>query len=1075
MRFARTAVTALVATSALGVAVASPTTAADAPTELFISEYVEGSGNNKAIEIYNGTGAPVDLAPYTLSVYFNGNTSAGTNIDLVGTVADGDVFVVGDDGAAAGLLDLIDQAPTNNFWNGDDAVVLANGGTVVDSIGQIGTDPGSQWGTGDVSTQNNTIRRKASVCAGDTDASDAFDPAPEWDGFASDTFDGIGAHVADCGGGNGGGGTEPTALRINELHYDNDGADTGEAVEVFGPAGTDLTGYSIVLYNGSSSQLKVYDTVALSGTLPDLDGTGTGVVAEFIGGIQNGSPDGLALVAPGDSVIEFLSYEGTFTPVDGPAAGMASTDIGVAESGSTAEGLSLQRNDDLTWTGPVCESFGALNDPAATTDCDGGGSSDPTERPIWEIQGNGSASPFEGDLVTIDGFVVGDFQGGDRLNGFHVQEPAESSDGDATTSDGIFVYSNDPVEIGDFVTVTGTVKEFKGLTEISPVDSVVVSSSTLTPPAPTPFSLPADDVAREAVEGMLVTLPQGLVISEYYNFDRYNEIVLSTERQNQPTAVVEPGPDAVALAADQELHRITLDDGRSIQNADPAIHPNGDPFTLDNIFRGGDLVTNATGVMDYAFGSYKIQPTQGADYTSTNPRPDVPEVGGDLTVASFNVLNYFNTIDDGTNDICGAAQNLECRGADNETERVRQLDKIVAAMTAIAADVFGIIEVENTPGVEAMDDIVGGLNAEFGAGTYAYVDTGLIGTDAIKVGFIYNTTTTATVGDYAILDEAVDARFNTDKNRPALAQTFASITSGGEVTVTVNHLKSKGSDCDSLGDPNAGDGQGNCNLTRTDAAAALADWMAGDPTGTGAPTLIVGDLNAYDLEDPIDALKAAGYTDLVAQFEGDEAYSYVFDGKVGYLDHALADADLVDDVTGAAVWRINADEADLIDYDTSYKKDAQDAIYAPDPYRSSDHDPVIVGLDLCDAEAPMIDLTLSPNRLPSIGWLIPVYADVSAVDAIDGAVDVELVSVVSDEPNGWNGQGPWWAKWFFEDIIIVDDDTFLLRAESDRGGDGRTYTVTYEATDSCGNTAVASATVEVPPRRGWGFWSRWAR
>ncbi len=1071
MRFARTAVTALVATSALGVAVASPTAAVtDDDDDVFVSELHydnDGADAGEAIEVFGPAGT--DLAGWSIVLY-NGSSSqlnVYDTVPLTGTLPDLDgsgygvvtEFIAGIQNGSPDGLALVDAGgAVRQFLSYEGSFTAANG----PAAGQTSTDIG-------VAESASTPVGHSLQLAGTGSCYGALG----WVAAAPNTFDALGAITPDdsapCGDDDGG--ADPTELRINELHYDNDGTDTGEAIEVFGPAGTDLTGFSIVLYNGNNS--AAYDTSELSGTLPDLDGTGSGVtvVTYPTNGIQNGAPDGLALVAPDDTVIEFLSYEGSFVAADGPAAGIASVDIGVSEGSSTAEGLSLQRNDDLTWTGPVCASFGELNDPTATTDCDGNGTGDePTERPIWEVQGSGTASPFDGEAVIIDGYVVGDFQGDDSFNGFHVQEPVESSDGDTSTSDGIFVYSNTPVDVGDFVTVTGTVVEFNGLTEISPVESVVVSESTLTPPAPAPFTLPADDAAREAVEGMLITLPQDLVISEYFNFDRFNEIVLTTDRQNQPTAVVEPGADAVALAAEQALNRITLDDGRSKQNMDPAIHPNGDPFTLDNIFRGGDLVTNTTGVMDFAFGSYKIQPTQGADYTSTNPRPEVPDVGGDLTVASFNVLNYFNTLDDGQNDVCGAGQNLECRGADNETERVRQLDKIVAAMTAIGADVFGIIEVENTPGVEAMTDIVDGLNAGFGADTYDYVDTGVIGTDAIKVGFIYNTTTAATVGDYAILDESVDPRFDTDKNRPALAQTFASIATGGEVTVSVNHLKSKGSDCDALGDPDTGDGQGNCNLTRTAAAEALADWMAGDPTGIDAPTLIVGDLNAYDLEDPIDALKAAGYTDLVAQFGGEEAYSYVFDGKVGYLDHALADADLIDDVTGAAVWRINADEADLIDYDTSFKQDAQDALYAPDPYRSSDHDPVIVGLDLCDAEAPVIDLRLTPNTLPSIGILLPVWADVSAVDDIDGVVDVELVSVESDEPNGWNGNGPWWKKWIFADIIIVDDETFLLRAERDRRGDGRTYTVTYQATDLCGNTAVATATVEVPRYHRWDRW-----
>jgi len=180
-----------------------------------------------------------------------------------------------------------------------------------------------------------------------------------------------------------------------------------------------------------------------------------------------------------------------------------------------------------------------------------------------------------------------------------------------------------------------------------------------------------------------------------------------------------------------------------------------------------------------------------------------------------------------------------------------------------------------------------------------------------------------------------------------LAQSFLDPTTGGVFTVAVNHLKSKGSDCNDIDDPDLGDGAGNCNLTRKTAAEALVDWLATDPTGSGdTDALIIGDLNSYDKEDPIDVLVAGGYTDLVYQYEGEYAYSYVFDGQIGYLDHALANAALLDEVTGTTAWHINADEPDLIDYDMSFKLDPQDALYAPDPYRSSDHDPVIVGLNL---------------------------------------------------------------------------------------------------------------------------------
>ena len=594
--------------------------------------------------------------------------------------------------------------------------------------------------------------------------------------------------------------------------------------------------------------------------------------------------------------------------------------------------------------------------PGVANGCGGGGPG-PLPFKIHEVQGSGLISPKDGDTVIIEGIVVGDFQdtvgsNGD-LNGFFVQEEDVDADADPATSEGIFVFDgsslpDEDVAIGDLVSVEGEVSEFGGLTEITSLSGVTVQSSGNALPTATSLSLPVAGVdAFEAYEGMLVTFPQALVISEYFNFDRFNEIVLTSERHLTPTAEFEPGPAAIQAAQDFLLDKITLDDGRTSQNPDPAIHPNGGDFDLSNLFRGGDTVTDLTGVMHYAFGLYRIQPTQGANHNNTNPRTGSPEpVGGDLKVASFNVLNYFTTLDD-AGSICGPLADQDCRGADNATEFTRQRDKIIAALAEIDADVVGLLEIENYPGDVPTADLVSGLNDVVGAGIYDYIATGGVGSDAIRVAVIYKPASVSPLGAFAVLDSSVDARFNDGKNRPTLAQTFRENSTGAVFTIAVNHLKSKGSDCDDVGDPDLGDGAGNCNLTRKTAADAMVDWLASDPTGSGDEDfLIIGDLNSYDKEDPIVVLVAGGYTDLSYAFHGEGAYSYVFDGQIGYLDYALASADLLDEVTGVAEWHINADEPDMIDYDTSFKKDAQDAIYAPDAYRSSDHDPVVVGLDL---------------------------------------------------------------------------------------------------------------------------------
>ena len=337
-------------------------------------------------------------------------------------------------------------------------------------------------------------------------------------------------------------------------------------------------------------------------------------------------------------------------------------------------------------------------------------------------------------------------------------------------------------------------------------------------------------------------------------------------------------------------------------------------------------------------------PTLEPRFESLNPRPGSPDVAGALRVASFNVLNFFTTVDNGQ-DRCGPQGTSGCRGADSDLELSRQLQKTVSALALMDADVVGLIELENNASA-SLAMLVDALNERLGEVAYAYVDTGVIHDDAIKTGFIYRPAAVSPAGEFALLDRSVDSRFNDARNRPALAQSFRASTTGSVVTVFVLHLKSKGSSCDADGDVNTGDGQGNCNLTRNSAAAALADWIRSDPTGSGDPdALIVGDLNAYTQEDPLQTLKSAGFANLL---DSESApYSFLFDAQAGALDHALVSPSLAPQVAGHVEWHINADEPPLLDYNLEFGRDP--ALFdGTTPYRASDHDPVIIGLNLVD-------------------------------------------------------------------------------------------------------------------------------
>lgn len=582
----------------------------------------------------------------------------------------------------------------------------------------------------------------------------------------------------------------------------------------------------------------------------------------------------------------------------------------------------------------------------------------------YEIQGD-TATPAITGAVTTQGVVVGDDEGASpALRGFFLQDAA--GDGDDATSDAIFVFNGnrDSVALGDVVRVSGTAADFQDQTQVSASSVRICGEGSVDP---TDVTLPKPSTNFfERYEGMLVRFPQTLSVTESFQLGRFGEIVVSSDgRQMTPTAVAEPGAPAQAVAAANALNRVIVDDPTQDQNHDPILFGRGGhPLSAANTLRIGDTLTDAVGVMTYTWAgnsasgnNWRLRPVEALgggvpDFQATNPRPEPPAVDGSLHVAAMNVLNYFTTLDTtpGSNNgpnICGPTGGLECRGANTTLELGRQRTKIIEAMAGLDADVIGLMEVQNDDDV-AIADLVAALRTKTGNPDWDFIHTGTIGTDAIKVGIIYDASVVDPIGDYAILDSSVDPRFIDTKNRPSLAQTFDQIDGDGRLTVVVNHLKSKGSDCNDVGDPDTGDGSGNCNVTRTNAARALVDWIARDPTGSGdRDVLVVGDLNSYAKEAPIDVFVSAGYQNVIDRFAGDDAYSYVFDGQTGYLDHALASPTLAAQLADAAEWHINADEPSVLDYNTDFKSAGQvTSLYAPDAFRASDHDPLVVGMDL---------------------------------------------------------------------------------------------------------------------------------
>ena len=757
--------------------------------------------------------------------------------------------------------------------------------------------------------------------------------------------------------------------------------DTLQFVEVHNPTASDvdINGWMIkddgsdnhVISNGGPLNIPAGGFLVLGRNSDSAANGGVAVDYQYSGVFLSNSGDELVLLDKGLTEADRVEWDGGPAFPDPTGASMSlddpTSDNNVGANWCTA--ITPFGDGDLGTPGaandcPTIPPFGVCADPATF---------------IHDVQGPGLFSPINGTPgVIVEGVVVGDFQDTSTgLSGFFLQEEDFDADGDPMTSEGVFLRDNGfgtPVAVGDVVRVQGDVNEFFSLTELRNVVNLAVCSSGASVSL-TDINLPlAAVVDFEPTEGMLVKFPGDLYVSGNFNQGRFGEVDLSVGAPlDNPTNVVAPGGPALALSDLNNRSRIQLDDGSNVQNPLPLPPYLGDGNTL----RTGDTVENLTAVLSYAFGAYELHPVAPVNFTRANTRSAPPSVGGAVRVASFNVLNYFTTLDNSGN-ICGPASDDGCRGADNAIEFMQQRDKLLTAITTLNAHVVGVIEIENSPTDFPIGNLVDGLNNMTSPGTYAYVETGPIGTDAIRVGLIYQPASVTPFNAFEVLDSSVDPLFNDQRNRPVLAQSFSENTSGAVFTVAVNHLKSKGSSCSSIGDPDIGDGQGNCNGTRTDAAMALVNWLATDPTGSDSTDiLIIGDLNAYSQEDPVTTIEAGGYIDLVEALVGtgvaDGAYSFNFLSESGSLDHGLSSPSMEEHVTGAAVWHINADEPRALDYNDFN----QPLLYNPDEFRSSDHDPLLVGLFHDSDDDGVIDLadncpaTTIPESVPTSGELNP--------------------------------------------------------------------------------------------------------
>ncbi|AEE45785.1 ExeM/NucH family extracellular endonuclease [Cellulomonas fimi] len=676
------------------------------------------------------------------------------------------------------------------------------------------------------------------------------------------------------------------------------------------------------------------------------------------------------------AVVDFVGYGTTANDFAGTGPAPAASNTASVSRSATHANTASNAADFTAGAPTPQKSAAGGTDPGAG------------ERTIAEIQGTGAASPLQGTNVTTTGVVTATYPTG-GFNGYVIQTAGTGGaiDPARTASDAIFVFSSatvGSVAIGDHVKVTGAVTEFNGLTEITVAAGGLEKLAEPASVTPLTGAWPTTADAREAIESMLLQPTGAFTVANTFSTNQYGEVGLAagTTPLIQPTEVGRPGsPEAAAAATDNAARGVVLDDGATTNFLSAANQSQTPPYvSLTNPVRVGAAVTfTAPVVVDYRNNAWKLNPTSQyvaggtAPATFENDRTASPtDVGGDVQVASFNVLNYFTTLGadtagcvpyrDRTGDPVTVDEGCDPRGAWDPEDLARQQAKIVAAINALDADVVGLLEIENSAVVdgvadEALGTLVAALNAQAGAGTWAFVpssvdlpDVAL--QDSITNALIYRTAAVERTGDARALgSQSADGQAFANAREP-IAQAFTPVGGGEPVLVVVNHLKSKGSAGPWPGDADAGDGQGASNESRVRQATALRDWV---PTiqGDTEAVALVGDFNAYTREDPLQVLYDAGYVDAVQQLAPGQ-WSYTFSGLSGSLDHVLLNEAALARATGADVWEINAEESIALEY-SRYNYHGT-LFYADDVYRSSDHDPVVVGLTAGATPGP-VDLT----------------------------------------------------------------------------------------------------------------------
>ena len=858
----------VLAVAALAAALVLAPGAQTASTELFFSEMIEGTSNNKALEIFNDTGAAVDLGTggYNVQMYFNGSASAGLTINLAGTVAAGDVYVVAHSSANATILAQADQTNGAGWFNGDDAVVLRRGTTIVDVIGQIGFDPGTEWGSGLTSTADNTLRRKAAVTAGDTSGSDTFDPSIEWDGFATDTFDGLGSHSAS---------PPPTdsAPSVASSVPAAGAADVarGSNVEVTFSEPVSVTDGSFSISCGTSGAHAF--TLSGSGSAYTLDPTVDFAVGETCTvTVDDQSVSDVDTVDPPDTMA--ADHVFSFTTLGSAAriyqiqgAGHVSPLVDQIVSGVPGIVTAVRPNSftmqDAAGDGNVATSDGIL-----------------------VFRSGIGATLSVGDAVTVSGRVTEFRPGGAASANLATTELTTP-----TVTPG-----------GPGVAVAPTTV---GLGGRVPPTTVIDDDATGDVETSGTFDPSTDGIDfYESLEGMLLRVDDPVVVGATNDF---GEVwVLADNGAGAGVRTIRGG--IVIGPTDFNPERIQIDD--------EIIGPGAMPDA--NV--GDHFAAAVTGVLDYNFGNYEIL------VTSVPTRVDgglVREVAraqqaDELAMASFNVENL-SPVDSPEKfarlaglivanlrspDIVAVQEVQDNDGPPNTkvTDASLTFQQLIAAIQAAGGPTYQFRQ------IDPVDDQDGGQpGGNIRVGFLFRTDRGLAfvdrpGADSLtRNGVTGNNNKTQLRYSPGRIDPENTAWA---ASRKPLAAEFT--FRGKTYFVIVNHFNSKSGDQPLFGrfQPPVRSSE----VQRHQQARIVNDFVDEIlEADKNALVVVLGDLNDFEFSETLQILEGGVLTNLMSTLPKSERYSYVFEGNSQVLDQVLVTDKLAKPSTSYDVVRVNAE------------------------------------------------------------------------------------------------------------------------------------------------------------------------